>query len=237
MPLAESRRQQKALKTISIIAYIAFFTNSFLKPDRFCRIPMILWGLYAGLYLHKPIVWARLRSGVPFFGASHPFRRPFLRSISGVRTGLHTKIRVLFLLFCAQRLLFSRSHAILLAKLHHSNQCYGLAFVHFCRCILLPLTGTVTSRRKDSTARLSRMQPFTPHGDSNLEVCPTETIRSGMQPFTPHGDSNLAITMIVCGFQRMQPFTPHGDSNHKDHGYIHIHDLMQPYTPHGDSNH
>ena len=146
MPLAESRRQQKASKTISIIAYLAFFTNSFFKPDRFCRIPMILWGLYAGLYLQKPIVWTRLRSGVPFFGASHPFRRPFLRSFSGgSHRPAHKNSRAFSSFLCTALAFFPRS-------------CYTTCEVasfkpmlQVCICALLP------------------MQPYTPHGDSNEE--------------------------------------------------------------------
>ena len=144
MPLAESRRQQKASKTISIIAHLAFFTNSFLKPDRFCRIPMILWGLYAGLYLQKPIVWARLRSGVPFFGASRPFRRPFLRSISGgSHRPAHKNSRAFSSFLCTALAFFPQScyttHEVASFK----------PMLQVCICALLP------------------MQPYTPHGDSN----------------------------------------------------------------------
>ena len=144
MPLAESRRQQKASKTISIIAHLAFFTNSFLKPDRFCRIPMILWGLYAGLYLQKPIVWTRLRPGVPFFGASHPFRRPFLRSISGgSHRPAHKNSRAFSSFLCTALAFFPRScyttHEVASFK----------PMLQVCICALLP------------------MQPYTPHGDSN----------------------------------------------------------------------
>ena len=173
MPLAESRRQQKASKTISIIAHLAFFTNSFLKPDRFCRIPMILWGLYAGLYLQKPIVWARLRSGVPFFGASHPFRRPFLRSISGgSHRPAHKNSRAFSSFLCIALAFFPQS-------------CYTTCEVasfkpmlRACVCALLP------------------MQPYTPHGDSNVAALGTAVGESRMQPYTPHGDSN---PFGICG--------------------------------------
>ena len=144
LPLAESRRQQKASKTISIIAHLAFFTNSFLKLDRFCRIPMILWGLYAGLYLQKPIVWAWLRPGVPFFGASHPFRRPFLRSFSGgSHRPAHKNSRAFSSFLCTALAFFPRScyttHEVASFK----------PMLRACICALLP------------------MQPYTPHGDSN----------------------------------------------------------------------
>ena len=170
MPLAESRRQQKASKTISIIAHLAFFTNSFLKPDRFCRIPMILWGLYAGLYLQKPIVWTRLRPSVPFFGASHPFRRPFLRSISGgSHRPAHKNSRAFSSFLCTALAFFPQS-------------CYTICEVasfkpmlQVCICALLP------------------MQPYTPHGDSNLHFSRPDKGPLRMQPYTPHGDSNFLV--------------------------------------------
>ena len=173
MPLAESRRQQKASKTISIIAHLAFFTNSFLKPDRFCRIPMILWGLYAGLYLHKPIVWARLRSSVPFFGASHPFRRPFSRPFSGgSHRPAHKNLRAFSSFLCTALAFFPRS-------------CYTTCEVasfkpmlRACVCALLP------------------MQPYTPHGDSNCLYFPARGPDGQMQPYTPHGDSNLCPVFV-----------------------------------------
>ena len=173
MPLAESRRQQKALKTISIIAYIAFFTNSFLKPDRFCRIPMILWGLYAGLYLQKPIVWARLRPGVPFFGASHPFRRPFSRSISGgSHRPAHKNSRAFSSFLCTALAFFPRScyttHEVASFK----------PMLQVCICALLP------------------MQPYTPHGDSNVGIVDRYHTNE-MQPYTPHGDSNFVELPFV----------------------------------------
>ena len=34
-----------------------------------------------------------------------------------------------------------------------------------------------------------------------------------MQPYTPHGDSNLLLPCVLHTFARMQPYTPHGDSN------------------------
>ena len=170
MPLAESRRQQKASKTISIIAHLAFFTNSFLKPDRFCRIPMILWGLYAGLYLQKPIVWARLRSSVPFFGASHPFRRPFSRPFSGgSHRPAHKNSRAFSSFLCIALAFFPRScyttHEVASFK----------PMLQVCICALLP------------------MQPYTPHGDSNDCTNSDGFSRHRMQPYTPHGDSNQAM--------------------------------------------
>ena len=191
MPLAESRRQQKASKTISIIAYIAFFTNSFLKPDRFCRIPMILWGLYAGLYLQKPIVWTRLRPGVPFFGASHPFRRPFLRSFSGgSHRPAHKNSRAFSSFLCTALAFFPRScyttHEVASFK----------PMLQVCICALLP------------------MQPYTPHGDSNLRCLIDGLIHE-------IGCNLIPLTGTVTGRCRWT-----GGS----------HNLMQPYTPHGDSN-
>ena len=173
MPLAESRRQQKASKTISIIAHLAFFTNSFLKPDRFCRIPMILWGLYAGLYLQKPIVWTRLRPSVPFFGASHPFRRPFLRSISGgSHRPAHKNSRAFSSFLCTALAFFPRScyttHEVASFK----------PMLQVCICALLP------------------MQPYTPHGDSNRPQGSCPGGRDEMQPYTPHGDSNTASAIF-----------------------------------------
>ena len=105
---------------------------------------MILWGLYAGLYLQKPIVWTRLRPGVPFFGASHPFRRPFLRSISGgSHRPAHKNSRAFSSFLCTALAFFPQS-------------CYTTCEVasfepmlQVCICALLP------------------MQPYTPHGDSN----------------------------------------------------------------------
>ena len=189
MPLAESRRQQKASKTISIIAHLAFFTNSFLKPDRFCRIPMILWGLYAGLYLQKPIVWARLRSGVPFFGASHPFRRPFLRSISGgSHRPAHKNSRAFSSFLCTALAFFPQS-------------CYTTCEVasfkpmlRVCICALLP------------------MQPYTPHGDSNRDPLLQHCKQAGCNLIPLTG----TVTRLPPGgrpAQEMQPYTPHGDSN------------------------
>ena len=170
MPLAESRRQQKASKTISIIAHLAFFTNSFLKPDRFCRIPMILWGLYAGLYLQKPIVWARLRSSVPFFGASHPFRRPFSRPFSGgSHRPAHKNSRAFSSFLCIALAFFPRScyttHEVASFK----------PMLQVCICALLPI------------------QPYNPHGDSNDCTNSDGFSRHRMQPYTPHGDSNQAM--------------------------------------------
>ena len=39
------------------------------------------------------------------------------------------------------------------------------------------------------------MQPYTPHGDSNVETDENENTRLGMQPYTPHGDSNALPLM------------------------------------------
>ena len=185
MPLAESRRQQKASKTISIIAYIAFFTNSFLKPDRFCRIPMILWGLYAGLYLQKPIVWTRLRPGVPFFGASHPFRRPFSRPFSGgSHRPAHKNLRAFSSFLCTALAFFPRScyttHEVASFK----------PMLQVCICALLP------------------MQPYTPHGDSNFAP-PGDGIGALMQPYTPHGDSNMDLKSFMppCNGCNLIPLT------------------------------
>ena len=105
---------------------------------------MILWGLYAGLYLQKPIVWARLRPGVPFFGASHPFRRPFSRSISGgSHRPAHKNSRAFSSFLCTALAFFPRScyttHEVASFK----------PMLQVCICALLP------------------MQPYTPHGDSN----------------------------------------------------------------------
>ena len=36
------------------------------------------------------------------------------------------------------------------------------------------------------------MQPYTPHGDSNVVVMSCAQIGKTMQPYTPHGDSNAA---------------------------------------------
>ena len=259
MPLAESRRQQKASKTISIIAYLAFFTNSFLKPDRFCRIPMILWGLYAGLYLQKPIVWARLRPGVPFFGASHPFRRPFSRSISGgSHRPAHKNSRAFSSFLCTALAFFPRScyttHEVASFK----------PMLQVCICALLPMQpytphgdsnpGQLGFRfaRPDATlypARgqqyferwklddLKRMQPYTPHGDSNFLLNGTQLGPDLMQPYTPHGDSNKLQAIEVDELDvRMQPYTPHGDSNSTGNRPPLMMCSMQPYTPHGDSN-
>ena len=106
---------------------------------------MILWGLYAGLYLQKPIVWTRLRPGVPFFGASHPFRRPFLRSISGgSHRPAHKNSRAFSSFLCTALAFFPRScyttHEVASFK----------PMLQVCICALLP------------------MQPYTPHGDSNV---------------------------------------------------------------------
>ena len=213
MPLAESRRQQKASKTISIIAHLAFFTNSFLKPDRFCRIPMILWGLYAGLYLQKPIVWARLRPGVPFFGASHPFRRPFSRSFSGgSHRPAHKNSRAFSSFLCTALAFFPRScyttHEVASFKpmlqvcicallpmqpyTPHGDSNPNIAYAHSpsTRCNLIPLTGTVTCIRS-RVMRMQAMQPYTPHGDSNCKTVQANIDAERMQPYTPHGDSNV----------------------------------------------
>ena len=58
------------------------------------------------------------------------------------------------------------------------------------------------------------MQPYTPHGDSNMCRLPESPAACPMQPYTPHGDSNgrAAIVAVDVGGQ-MQPYTPHGDSN------------------------
>ena len=81
------------------------------------------------------------------------------------------------------------------------------------------------------------MQPYTPHGDSNVNATgdsvrvagcnlipltgtvtfaaePRARIRKiKMQPYTPHGDSNNGLTNSFCDGIVMQPYTPHGDSN------------------------
>ena len=116
---------------------------------------MILWGLYAGLYLQKPIVWTRLRPGVPFFGASHPFRRPFLRSISGgSHRPAHKNSRAFSSFLCTALAFFPRScyttHEVASFK----------PMLQVCICALLP------------------MQPYTPHGDSNLLRSPSRRLTS-----------------------------------------------------------
>ena len=41
-------------------------------------------------------------------------------------------------------------------------------------------------------------------------------MRLWMQPYTPHGDSNM-IPKPGAFVNMMQPYTPHGDSNHVEH--------------------
>ena len=79
------------------------------------------------------------------------------------------------------------------------------------------------------------MQPYTPHGDSNMFYLNHKGEMLPMQPYTPHGDSNSFLLRIFLDFYEMQPYTPHGDSN-TDGSMYYGEWMMQPYTPHGDSN-
>ena len=95
------------------------------------------------IFLHLT-VRARLRPGVPFFGASHPFRRPFLRSFSGgSHRPAHKNSRAFSSFLCTALAFFPRScyttHEVASFK----------PMLQVCICALLP------------------MQPYTPHGDSN----------------------------------------------------------------------
>ena len=86
-------------------------------------------------------------------------------------------------------------------------------FVRWTRSPRLPLTGTVT-RLSMLLATVPRMQPYTPHGDSNghrwlLSSC--QRTRCNLIPLT----GTVTISSIVHAIERMpmQPYTPHGDSN------------------------
>ena len=197
---------------------------------------MILWGLYAGLYLQKPIVWTRLRPGVPFFGASHPFRRPFLRSISGgSHRPAHKNSRAFSSFLCTALAFFPRScyttHEVASFK----------PMLQVCICALLP------------------MQPYTPHGDSNftpvgLTKAPGDATlypARGQQPLhlclffatdlgcnlIPRTGTATSMRPTICVYlpgcnliPRTGTATASPASRPGRTGW------MQPYTPHGDSN-
>ena len=79
------------------------------------------------------------------------------------------------------------------------------------------------------------MQPYTPHGDSNIVFVGALAVdfRCNLIPLTG------TVTLLPCvlrTLERMQPYTPHGDSNgHRFRTWASLR-RMQPYTPHGDSN-
>ena len=159
---------------------------------------MILWGLYAGLYLQKPIVWTRLRPGVPFFGASHPFRRPFLRSISGgSHRPAHKNSRAFSSFLCTALAFFPRScyttHEVASFK----------PMLQVCICALLP------------------MQPYTPHGDSNLLCGRCFAAGRDATLYPARGQQHREGAGIVT-LRGMQPYTPHGDSNYQSRGLLSI---------------
>ena len=89
--------------------------------------------------------------------------------------------------------------------------------------------GMVTMPRVDATLYPARgQQQYTP---------PFELVfLSRMQPYTPHGDSNMVQHGRPAGGKQMQPYTPHGDSNERIAEQKNKSVAMQPYTPHGDSN-
>ena len=66
------------------------------------------------------------------------------------------------------------------------------------RCNLIPLTGTVTLPGDVIRGGLLRMQPYTPHGDSNVQLADEIAAWEQMQPYTPHGDSNSAVLTTVA---------------------------------------
>ena len=116
----------------------------------------------------------------------------------------------LFLLRLAD---FCRAPARCLQKVGALRQPCLRCFVHWTRSPRLPLTGTVT-RLSMLLATVPRMQPYTPHGDSNghrwlLSSC--QRTRCNLIPLT----GTVTISSIVHAIERMpmQPYTPHGDSN------------------------
>ena len=98
-----------------------------------------------------------------FFGASRPFRRPFLRSISGgSHRPAHKNSRAFSSFLCTALAFFPRScyttHEVASFK----------PMLRACICALLP------------------MQPYTPHGDSNKAFMkePKEEIGCNLIPLT-----------------------------------------------------
>ena len=83
---------------------------------------------------------------------------------------------------------------------------------------------------------IGKMQPYTPHGDSNIQkrfFLLTSLIDATLYPSRGQQQENDHGFFTHC---RMQPYTPHGDSNPTVSVLPLLEIEMQPYTPHGDSN-
>ena len=257
MPLAESRRQQKASKTISIIAYLAFFTNSFFETRQILSHSHDFMGSVCRPLLTKAHRLDPVKARRPIFWCEPPVQAAFFEvDFRGFAPACTQKFACFFFFFVHSACFFPA------VMLYYSRSCIiqtNVTGLHLCTfadatlypargqqpplramlcgwtgCNLIPRTGTATPGggrhrhpARDATLYPARGQQLPKPG---AFVNPT-----GMQPYTPHGDSNS-----FCSTSAANPAgcnliprtgTATADAVNPGQGLG-----MQPYTPHGDSN-
>ena len=167
MPLAESRRQQKASKTISIIAYLAFFTNSFFETRQILSHSHDFMGSVCRPLLTKAHRLDPVKARRPIFWCEPPVQAAFFEvDFRGFAPACTQKFACFFFFFVHSACFFPA------VMLYYSRSCIiqtNVTGLHLCtfadatlypargqqldkvggvgfdrRCNLIPRTGTAT---------------------------------------------------------------------------------------------
>ena len=156
MPLAESRRQQKASKTISIIAYLAFFTNSFFETRQILSHSHDFMGSVCRPLLTKAHRLDPVKARRPIFWCEPPVQTAFFEVVfRGFAPACTQKFACFFFFFVHSACFFPA------VMLYYSRSCIiqtNVTGLHLCTFAdatlypargqqLIPLTGTVTIRK------------------------------------------------------------------------------------------
>ena len=259
MPLAESRRQQKASKTISIIAYLAFFTNSFFETRQILSHSHDFMGSVCRPLLTKAHRLDPVKARRPIFWCEPPVQAAFFEvDFRGFAPACTQKFACFFFFFVHSACFFPA------VMLYYSRSCIiqtnvtGLHLCTFADATLYPARGQQPREHvPDSNGK--PMQPYTPHGDSNftpvgLTKAPGDATlypARGQQPLhlclffatdlgcnlIPRTGTATSMRPTICVYlpgcnliPRTGTATASPASRPGRTGW------MQPYTPHGDSN-